>query len=85
MAPKDNDYSDLVQTSSSSHKVQDLVKKLPDYFDIESVAEDGYTYIPCADEGKSILNKVRDDVKKELERRSKKVSDRLSVPDILAG
>jgi hypothetical protein len=58
IALKDKDFSDLVQTTSLSHKVQDLVKKLLDYFEIKSVAEDGYTYIPYTNKRIKLLDKV---------------------------
>lgn len=81
MASKDASYSDLVEVTSLSAKVQDQVDKLRNHFNIESLTEDSCMQMPCTDEGIKILDKVREGFKKDFVM-SKKVSDRVSIKSV---
>jgi hypothetical protein len=71
---KADDYSDLVQVTNSSHKIQDLIRSLPDHFNIESLPErEGLAQIECSEDGWKVLEKVKEEFKKDWQR-SKKVS-----------
>ncbi len=71
---KEDDYSDLLQTTRSSGKIQDLVKSVQDHFDIDSLQEqEGLAKIDCPDEVWKVLEKVKEEFKKDWQR-SKKVS-----------
>lgn len=67
------DYSDLVQTAKSGHKVRSLVEDFPRYFRVENITEgEGYSKVDCLYDESSVLEEIREEFKKEFVR-SKKV------------
>jgi len=63
------EYLDLVQTTKSGDKVQQLVKELFCYFSVQDIAnKKGFSKVDCADGGSKILNGVREEFKNEFVR-----------------
>ena len=69
----DTDFSGLVQTAQPARRVQILVESLVAYVDTESIpAVDGYSKVECMHDETEVLDKIREEFKREPAR-SKKV------------
>jgi len=71
----DVDCSDLVQATKSGHRVQHLINDLPRYFDVEAIAPGPcYSKVECVDDVSKVLDKIKDEFKKELLVKTKKIA-----------
>jgi hypothetical protein len=60
---KDAHYSDLVEITNSSQKIQEYTYELQNHIKLESLTEDGWVEMECTEAGLKILETVKKEFK----------------------